>query len=214
MDERNSHYRLESSRNGLTVPVINDVYLHSIYNPVKEAETFAKTHENNLKVKNNILILGLGFGYHVEEVAKLVNSFHQDYNIIILEPNKRLVEDFINTRNFEDKRIKIINTDSVKELFNSWEFVQFLMTKPCIVKHDSSFIIEKDFYSKFLSYQASTDMYHIRSLANEHTKELVAEVEEVSMSSLFDRIQSNGIQSRNDYFLMAYKNLTQNTQGK
>ena len=31
MDERNSKYELQASRNGLTVPVINGVYLHSIY---------------------------------------------------------------------------------------------------------------------------------------------------------------------------------------
>jgi spermidine synthase len=114
MDERNSQYKLEASRNGLTVPVINDVYLHSIYNPVIEAQTFAKTQEKSLKIKKHVLILGLGFGYHVEEIARIASQYHSDYQIVILEPNKRLVDDFINTRNFEDSKIKIICMDCVK----------------------------------------------------------------------------------------------------
>jgi hypothetical protein len=215
MDERNSQYRLEASRNGLTVPVINDVYLHSIYNPVKEAQTFAETQEKNIKAKKHILILGLGFGYHVEEIARISSQFHNDYQIVILEPNKRLVDDFINTRNFEDSKIKVICMDSVKELFGSWEFVQFLMNKPCIIKHDASFIVEREFYSTFLSYQAPKDLYNVKGLTTEHAKDMMLDSSEGNLSSEIKRIESTGIKTRNEHFLMAFNQISiLNNQGR
>jgi hypothetical protein len=215
MDERNSQYKLEASRNGLTVPVINDVYLHSIYNPVKEANAFALTQEKNIKIKKHILILGLGFGYHVEEIARIASQHHSDYQVVILEPNKRLVDDFINTRNFEDKKIKIICMDSVKELFGTWEFVKFLMNKPCIIKHDASFIVEREFYSSFLSYQASKDLYNVKNLTSTNAKEMMQETIAGSLSSEIKRIESSGIQTRNEHFLMAFNQISiLNNQGR
>ncbi len=204
MDERNSQYKLQPSRNGLTVPVINGVYLHSIYNPVKEAEAFIAGQQKNLKTKNKVLILGLGFGYHVEETAKFLNSVHSDYEIIILEPNKRLVEDFISTRAFEDKNIKIVCKQKVRELFSDWNFVQFLMNKPCIVKHDTSFILEKDFYTSFLAFQASKDIFNYKSLLNESASELFNTREGRTLSSYTEEIQqSNRINDKNEYLLLA-----------
>lgn len=215
MDERNSQYRLEVSRNGLTVPVINDVYLHSSYNPEKEAESFAKSQETGLKTKKNVLILGLGFGYHVEEISKITKQFHSEYKIIVLEPNKRLVDDFINSKNFEDKNIQVVCTSSTKELFGNWDFIQFLMNKPCIIKHDASFIIEKDFYSNFLSYQASKDLYNIRSLSNQSTSQLLENTQSASLSSKIDRIKEEGMKNRNDFFLMAFNEISNlNNQGR
>jgi hypothetical protein len=41
MEERKKQYEIKTSRNGLTVPVVNGIHLHSIYNPIKEAEAFA-----------------------------------------------------------------------------------------------------------------------------------------------------------------------------
>ena len=97
MEERNNQYEFKTSRNGLKVPVIKGIHLHSIYNPIKEAEAFAQGYEDTIKAKNKILILGLGFGYHIEEVAKLLNQYHEKYEVIVLEPNSKLVEEFNGT---------------------------------------------------------------------------------------------------------------------
>ena len=204
MDERNSQYELQPSRNGLTVPVINGVYLHSIYNPVKEAEAFAMTQEQNLKIKNKVLVLGLGFGYHIEEIAKVLNQNHKDFEIIILEPNQRLVEDFINTRSFEDKNIKIVCKNKVKDLFEDWNFINFLMQKPCIIKHDTSFILEKEFYSRFLGHQASKDIFHFKGILTEDSKELFSSREARTIESYIGNIQETGrVNSEKEFQLLA-----------
>ena len=71
MDERNSTISLEVARNGSPVPTINGIYLHSIYDPEKEADAFVETYERQLTQKNHVLILGLGFGYHVEKISRV-----------------------------------------------------------------------------------------------------------------------------------------------
>lgn len=208
MDERNSQYELQPSRNGLTVPVINGVYLHSIYNPIKEAEAFANGHEPNLKVKNRVLVLGLGFGYHIEEIAKILNKYHNEFEIVILEPNQKLVEDFIDTRNFEDKNIKIVSKDKVKELFENWQFIEFLMKKPCIIKHDTSFILEKDFYTRFLGYQASNEILHFNGLLKPEAAELVKSREARTIDSYVQNITESGqVQSRAEFALLAFNEI-------
>jgi len=204
MDERNSQYELQPSRNGLTVPVINGVYLHSIFNPMKEAEAFGKIQAENLKYKNKALILGLGFGYHVEEIARIMSAKNNDFEIVILEPNERLVEDFIGTRDFEDKNIKIVCKQKVKELFNDWNFVQFLMDKPCIIKHDASYVLEKEFYSSFLAYQAPKDIVNYKENLSQNSKDIFSTRDERSLQSFTESIlNSRKILNHNEFLLLA-----------
>ena len=175
MDERNSNYQLTTSRNGLTVPVINGIYLHSVYNPTKEAEAFTKGYETVLKQKNHVLVFGLGFGYHIEQIAKKLFTEHSDYEIVILETSKKLIEDFNTTRPFEDRRISIKFASSIEELFNDWQFVQFLMKKPAIIKHDASFGLSRDFYTQFLSYQAPQSISQYSKLLRANASEWFTE---------------------------------------
>lgn len=215
MEERNSRYELQPARNGLTVPVINGVYLHSIYNPSKEAIAFGQANEKNLTHKNKVLILGLGFGYHVEEIAKILNRNHKSYEIVILEPNEKLVNDFITTRNFEDKNIKIICAQKVRDLFEDWNFINFLMSKPCIIKHDTSFILEKNFFTGFLAYQAPKDILNYRRLLSPASQELFNENTQRDLTSHIQAIKDTGkIQGKSQYMLLAFDKISKiNTQG-
>lgn len=216
MDERNSLYELQQSRNGLTVPVINNVYLHSIYNPQKEAESFAETHLKNLKFKNHVLILGLGFGYHVEKIAAAMKSFHENYQIYVIEPNEKLVNDFQEYKGFEDKNIQIIQTTKTKDLFGKLSFINFLMNKPCILKHDPSFILEKEFFSSFLSYTAPTDFINYKSLLTDRSKMLFENAEARSFHTRVEEIKSTRkiVESR-DFLTLALNEIKSiNTQGK
>ena len=80
------------SKSGHKIPIVNGVYLHSAFDPVKEAEALVIENEKNFEKENNILILGLGYGYHVNEIrSKLVLNFGSDYKIYIIEPNSNIV---------------------------------------------------------------------------------------------------------------------------
>lgn len=203
MDERSSQYELQTSRNGLTVPIIRSVYLHSIYNPVKEAEAFAKAHESSLKIKRCALVFGLGFGYHIEEIAKILNHYHSSFEVIIVEPNQKLVKDFTTTRNFEDSNIKILSSENPKDFFEDWAFIRFLMQKPSIIKHDPSFNLEKDFYTHFLEYKSSEEIASFDKLLIPEASQLFQSREGKTVDSYISEIKtSREVRSKEEFLLL------------
>ena len=60
-----------------TIPTIEirvnnkKIVFHSKYNPLNEAESWCSSETNLLKSNEDIIIIGIGAGYHVLEVAKL-----------------------------------------------------------------------------------------------------------------------------------------------
>ncbi len=204
MEERNSRYELQTSRNGLSVPVINGVFLHSIYNPIKEANTFALGHKSNLIANNKALVLGLGFGYHIEEIAKILNQHHKNYQIVIIEPNEQLVFDFNAKRRFEDQRISIISGE-ISEIFSMKSVVEFLKNRPSIIRHESSFALEKEYYTNFLSYKAPTHFDSMRGVLTDTTMSMFDTTRDESIDQQVNRIISSGtIVNRQDYLMMAF----------
>lgn len=223
MEERNPQYELQTSRNGLPVPVINGIYLHSIYNPVKEAQALIQNFENSLKNKNVVLVLGLGFGYHIEEAFKVLQSNHESFQIIVLESNSELVNDFIAHNQDLDERIQIISTESAAQLFESWDFVQFLMAKPCIIKHDASFTLQKKYFTDFLAHQASKKTRTFSNLLNVHAQDSLKNTENIlaredanTLGDIVEGIKARGsMRSKSDYLFMAFNEIVNSDfQGK
>lgn len=208
MEERNSNYEIEKSRTGLPVPVINGVYLHSIYNPQKEAQALAENYSDLLKTKNAILILGLGFGYHVNEIASLVRKNFDQYQIIVIEPNTKLVEEFVQHSAFDDENIKIINVSKASRLYHNQEFVQFLMRKPCVIKHEASFSINKEFFTSFLSFKAETKISDYQSLLNDTAKKVIEPNTNDTFSNHVKQIMAKrSLDSKQEFLTMALNSI-------
>src|SRR5690554_5241964 len=89
-------------------------YLHSRYNPQREAENIAI--ENYLPEIENYIIFGLGFGYHVEELMKL--SRHA--NFYIIETNitvfKKALEHVDLKNIITSDRVKLYLTDDFVDI--------------------------------------------------------------------------------------------------
>lgn len=209
MEDQSSLYELTTSRNGLTVPVIKGVHLHSIYNPSKEAEAFARGFQESIQKKSNILVLGLGFGYHVEEIAKIAVKAHKNYNIWVIEPNVQLVEDFTKKRNFEDANITIINQVDINLLYEDKSFIDFLINKPCIIKHDASFNLEKEYFRKFLTYTAPNLIGNfIHLIEDQQFAEYLGPLQEKNLDEHINEIIAQGrISDHKDFAMLAFKHL-------
>lgn len=203
---------LQSSRDGYCVPVINGIYLHSIYNPIKEAETFAQNNSNALASKNNILILGLGFGYHIEEVAKLTAQYHQKYKIIVIEPNQDLVNLFKSNRSFSDKNIEIISSNNVEDIYSIVSFAKLLISKPAILKLDTSFNINKEFFTNFLTYKSSTSSADYRNRFSDEAIKLWGDYE----GSFHERVKNiknqRTVQRKEDFLILALSEIARNNK--
>ena len=91
------------SKNGMKVPIIDNINIHSIYDPEKEGEKIIKKSLKSVKESSIIVILGLGFGYHLQKLIELETDF------IVFEPNIDLI-DLALENNEELKKIKIISS--------------------------------------------------------------------------------------------------------
>lgn len=82
-------YELITTRDGTSTLKINEdgqFYLHSRYNPIKEAEKFADEYYDD-EIKNYV-IYGLGFAYHIKALLEKDESIH----INIIESNMNILK--------------------------------------------------------------------------------------------------------------------------
>ncbi len=72
--------QIETAKSGVSTMKINDFYIHSKYDPIKEAEKFIT---NNYKLGKTIILYGYGLGYIVESY-KEARKFQE--KIIVIDP--------------------------------------------------------------------------------------------------------------------------------
>lgn len=101
---------LEKSKSGLLTLKYNGKYLHSKYDPVREAEQFSKGNIELIQ-KDIVVLYGIGLGYHVIEIVK---SMKEDAVLYIFEWNKELIKccEEVNSEIFKYKNVKIINSNN------------------------------------------------------------------------------------------------------
>ena len=131
-------YKIEKSKCGLDTLTINNISIHSKFNPNNEADNFI------YEGKNLILIFGIGLGYHIKNILKnnsnsifiiyepistILSLYKEKYgdfdilnnsNILILDViDNNLIYDFLYKHTFyDDKRILYYQNLGYKTLFN------------------------------------------------------------------------------------------------
>lgn len=153
MDELTTKLEISVSRTDLPIPIINGIHLHSIYNPIKEAEGFADAHKETLLSNSKILVLGLGFAYHIEAMIAWGEKNNKEFEFLVIEPNTQLAQAYLNNRP-KLNNVILKSYQDIASFFYDKEFIQFLMTRPSIIKHDTSFNLDRDFYTKLLTYHS------------------------------------------------------------
>ncbi|TFZ41050.1 DUF115 domain-containing protein [Soehngenia longivitae] len=109
---------IEESKSGLKTAKIkeNDTYkyVHSKYDPKKEAESLIKKYEGELEKSGTVIFFGTGLGYHIELILR---SF-PDIKAYIYEPNKELLYFFLKERSFSETQLKRFkNISATRESF-------------------------------------------------------------------------------------------------
>ena len=164
-----SKLEIKNSKTGLPIAVYDGVHLHSIYNPVKEAQDFAAKQIKIDETNRNILILGFGFGYHVKEIEKKMSSiFGEDFTILVVETKKELLEKFKAASPFGfGKNVHFFFGKTVNDFYNQVQYVDFLCLKPKTIPHYPSFNLSTSFFKNFLSFNASTKLQNIAKLVKD-----------------------------------------------
>lgn len=103
---------VEKTKFGLCTIKYNNRYIHSKYDPIREAEQLV---DANIELLNNsiIAVYGLGLGYHIESIAKKMDSksilYVFEYNIDLIKYCKE-----INNQIFKRNNVNIIGSDNEK----------------------------------------------------------------------------------------------------
>jgi hypothetical protein len=157
-----SSYEVKTSRTEQKVPVVNGVHLHSIYNPFKEAETLIDNQIEILKNKNEVLVLGLGFAYHVNYIIEKLTEYHgNNFKIVVIEPSLQVHQDCLEFGLLNKKNVLIYSSFTSSELYSDIELVNFLLRKPAMIAHPPSFNLYQYYFKTFLTFEAPVQIEEI-----------------------------------------------------
>lgn len=193
------------SKTGHLVPIVNQVFLHSIYDPIKEAEVFVESNISEIENNASHLILGLGFGYHAFKVLEKLKAIHgTNAKVIVIEANQKLVERFISYA--ADKNISVefnIFTGDVEKIYSSDTVLNFLLKRPQVLVHRASFQKDKEFYQKFLQYNANQALQGYWSLLRPGLKDFLQELKDSSLTvdQIVKDVSTKKTFSPQDYFM-------------
>ncbi len=205
-------YEVKVSKTEHKVPVVNDVHLHSIYNPIKEAATLLEKNKTLIKVKNELLVLGLGFGYHIQEAILLLEKeWGQNYKIIVIEPNEKVFSDYKKYSVINNSNLEIYAAEEIVELYKKKEFVDYLLNKPGIISHPASFNLYENYFKNLLSYKAPRTVSSFSEyISSDLVKECVSTLnQDLDVISAIDEklYTSKSLKNNDDHFLMAFQEM-------
>lgn len=205
---------VKTSKQGFPIPLVNGVHLHSVYNPQREAETLAQKFEETIKSKKNILILGLGFGYHVHTILASLQKHQKDFQITVIEPNREIVDYVLENDLIDTRFVQIFSTTNIDELYMSPELIAFLRTQPGVITHPPSFNINDQFYRDFLGYKAPKQLNFLTGICTQDsTRDYLSQFDgNLTFEGVLDELQQTTKPlTEDDMLFIALENMTKNS---
>ncbi|MGL4452589.1 MAG: 6-hydroxymethylpterin diphosphokinase MptE-like protein [Sarcina sp.] len=125
---------VEKTKNGLETLKYNKKYLHSKYDPLKEAKTFIESKKNLLE-KDIAVVLGSGLGYHINEIL------NRGYNgkIIVFEYSSEILS--LAKKNIVSDKVEFINGKDSEFMLKLQKYFDLVED---IIIHKPSFEVLKD----------------------------------------------------------------------
>lgn len=132
--------QLEKSKMGLFTAKFNNKYIHSKYDPIRESKQFIQENKNLIKEKSNILLYGIGLGYHVNEI---INNMSDGSVLYVFELNDMLIKysKEVNPNIFAHRNVIIIDSKNIS-FYN--EFSEVLGMVGDLIIHKGSLETIKD----------------------------------------------------------------------
>tara|TARA_R110000868_G_scaffold97619_7_gene268605 strand:- start:986 stop:1666 length:681 start_codon:yes stop_codon:yes gene_type:complete len=207
-----SPIEVKLSKSNTPVPVVDGIHLHSIYNPSKEAVGLIAKYEEAIAKQNKILVLGLGFGYHVWQLESILGRLHKNFEVIVIEPDIRMYDSFKKHAPVEfSNKTRIVSANTISEFYDDINLVKFMAGKPLVVPHAASFNLREDFFKKFMSFNASNELSDVVSKVHDvNLRNYLLSLGEPSddFDTAISRKSGHQKLAHQDHFLNLFKELT------
>lgn len=161
---------LEETKSGLNTLKIKREdtfkYIHSKYDPLKEAQSIVKKHEKELEKSGMAIFFGTGLGYHIE----LILRTYPDIKAYIYEPNSEVLYYFLKERSFSESQLK-----RFKNIFTDRD--SFLSEIENIIRlnRDSLTILELPSYKTLYPYEYEFFINTIRTKVRDRRSSILTE---------------------------------------
>lgn len=124
------------------LPDGRSLLLHSAYDPVKEAQNL--TSPFSLEETGIVILLGLGLGYHLEEIAKRIPP---EAKILVVEKNGELINRAkTKLKNLPWARIAITGDEQEIKSFIFSHREELTGRQPVMIEHPPSFRLDPAYY--------------------------------------------------------------------
>lgn len=205
-------YQIIESKSGHKIPKVNNIHLHSTYDPRYEAERFILENEDLLKNNNKVLLLGLGFAYHAQYLVSYLKNLHQEnYQILIVEPNLKIVTDCESLGLLPAGNISIFSGMDPVDMFQNEEFLEFLIEKPVILPHPASFNLNSSYFKNLLAFRSNKSLENI--ISQIRSPEIKDYLDQFPKECTMDFLINEKITTKEtldhplDYFFLLLKNI-------
>ncbi|MCX7821289.1 MAG: DUF115 domain-containing protein [Brevinematales bacterium] len=134
---------IEKTKNNLFTIKLNQNYVHSIYDPYKEAERLIKPLEETNPEETLVIIFGSGLGYHIELLEKKGYK-----NVIIIELNSEIFEIFKKIYRLPENYYLLSPVDKIEKIdsiFSIYDIQNFKRIKTIQLRNDYS----KELYKSY-----------------------------------------------------------------
>ncbi|AYD41454.1 DUF115 domain-containing protein [Clostridium fermenticellae] len=131
---KNRNIRIEYSKDNKPIIKVANLYLHSKFYPEREAKKFADENIETFNNKDEVIVYGLGLGYHIKEIlldmpidSKLY-VFDVDTEIFDIGKKLGCYKEIV-----KDRRLKLnVGIENIKKLAELKDVNDILVYSPCL----------------------------------------------------------------------------------
>ena len=137
-------YQIVNTKSGRPSLKVNDMAIHSLYDPEREAEIWVKHHTPEFENADMVYVLGFGLGYHVLALCKKYEG-----KIVVIEPDVKILRIALETIDLSGifSRLRIMDKIDIKKLnkvsIGILEHTPSINSNPELVKIRSKLIAMK-----------------------------------------------------------------------
>jgi|Deesub1362A_J573_1020465.scaffolds.fasta_scaffold00087_88 spore maturation protein CgeB len=144
--------QLVTTKTGRLSLKAGDIALHSLYDPVREAEAWVEYHRESIQRASQLVVLGFGLGYHIIELCKRTPT-----DVVVVEPRLDVLKTAIESIDLTSvlSRVRILTGNDLSSISKGFTVLEH---KPSMSLNSGYF---DALYSKLRALKAAKECLRI-----------------------------------------------------